>query len=666
MRQKRIAIILLLGLLSVCPFLVSSDNYKVVNGPPEFYYGHISLVDIKNDGKDPLVLREGMDKPELAVLNLPLGPGDTIWTSGERWCEIQFDNATILRLDTNTELKIETIMAQSLSSMNKISNLVLRKGRIYVMYKEYNSKEMFQVLTANAAVKLKHNTVTTIGFKEDGSTDVQVEYGKVTVLFGSDPSNLQDKAIYKNERFTVLKDNTFVFGEYAANTDFETWNKEINKNFLELHKGISALPKPIQRLPKAVFYFAQTFGNLYGEWVYDDFYGYVWRPYYNDYYPWGSWQPYYYGQWADYAGQMYWVPDEPWGWVPYHLGVWQWDAKKGWLWLPGSAFAPAWVDWAFFAGSYYSWRPWSMWDWMWYDNFYSMYGLNNDYYFWRYLGYWNYPSGYLYSDSGVGVSPGQPSSGQPALRKISKDQLQKPGGAPLPRPKEMNKAYKMLREALKRGDKNALASLKGISKHSLVVSAQDLNMPKIQGRAVRLEPLMNALQRLPAGSPQKMIANLKPRSPQLSNNSSARTVERFMPSAEPKNFASAPARRGGEVSLAKPRPVPSAIKSAVPVPASRIHDWNPDARILQRLGANMLYSSRLNEIYSPQLHISSSMVQSHPLLRVGRNNASTGGASAGSSSGGSSSAGTASTGSSSGSSSSGSSSSSGGGGHIRH
>ena len=77
----------------------AGDLYQVVNGPKDFYFGHISLTDIRSDGLDPVVLREGARRPSRPVLNLPLGPGDTIRTSKERRVEIQFDNATIVRLD---------------------------------------------------------------------------------------------------------------------------------------------------------------------------------------------------------------------------------------------------------------------------------------------------------------------------------------------------------------------------------------------------------------------------------------------------------------------------------------------------------------------------------------------------------------------------------------
>jgi len=672
MKKKGFKIIVL-SVLWLCPFLLSSDNYRVVNGPSDFYYGHVSLVDIKNDGKDPLVFREGAAGPEIAVLNFPLGPGDTIRTSDERRCEIQFDNATIVRLDVNTELKIETILAQSLSSRNKVSNLVLRHGWIYAMYKEYDSSEMFQILTPNVAVKFRHNSVAAVAAKDDGSTDVQVEYGKATVLFGPDPAKPADKAVYKNEQLTVLADQTFAFGEFTSATDFDLWNKEINKNFQELHKGLTAIPKPVQRLPKAVFYFAQTFGNHYGEWLYDDYYGYVWRPYYNDSYPWGSWQPYLYGRWSAYNGQMYWVPEEPWGWVPYHLGVWQWDDQRGWLWLPGSAFAPAWVDWAFFAGSFYSWRPWSLWDWMWYnDTSMFWYGMNDfyfPYYNWIYSGYWDfYPDG---SGSGKTIF-------LQTLNKINKNQLKSPGRpSPLPITKEMSQIYKTVRQALINGDQRALVSLRSLTKHSVVVGAQDLSAPKIQTRASKLEPFLNMVKNLPSGSPLRTVLSLRPQSSQSSSTLAVKSYEIHAPVGEVRNSLPDASRRVSVGSAARPsRPVPSGLRTAVPALPSRTHDWNPDTRIGRKLGVDIIYASRTNEIYSPQLRISSAMAGARPILdsngiirRVvrsdGGSDTASGGSSTGSSSaagGGSSSgsAGTMSTSGSSGSTSSGSSS-----GHIR-
>jgi hypothetical protein len=365
----------------------AGEGYQVVNGPKNFYFGHISLTDIRNDGLDPTVQRDGAKAPEPAVLNMPLGPGDVIRTSKERRVEVQFDNATIVRLDFSSELKIETIMAQGLSSASQMSNLVLTKGRLFVMYKQYNSRELFQILTPKAAVKFKHNAVGIVALMPDGATDVQVQYGKAVALYGADLKTPKSFDIAAKERAAFTPDNRFALGEPRPMDDFEIWNKSINDDFETLHEGKTTLPKPVQRLSSAVITWAQRYGSRFGEWLYDDYFGYVWRPNYNDVYPWGSWRPYFAGSWSYYRNAMYWLPSEPWGWIPYHLGVWHWNSKRGWYWIPGSAFAPAWVDWAFFAGNW-SWRPWSMWDWGWwsYDSLGWMewaYGIDG-------MGYWNW------------------------------------------------------------------------------------------------------------------------------------------------------------------------------------------------------------------------------------------------------------------------------------
>ena len=399
-------------LLAAAAGVWAAEHYKVVNGPKNFYFGHISYVESAQEGTDPVVLREGQSVPEQAVLNLPVGPGDTVRTSADRRLEIQFDTGTVVRLDFNTVVRVETILARSLSRLEQISNLALDEGRIYVMYREYDGREIFQVLTPNAAVKMKHNAVALVTAAEDGSTETQVKYGKAQMRFGASERLLDDQTVRKGERLIVRKDSQFQLAPAIEGTAFDLWNKEVNAHFEDLHEGLTTLPKPVQKLPGAVFYFAQTYGSRYGEWLWDDMYGYIWRPFVdNGMYPWG-WQPYYYGQWAMSGGQMFWVPQEPWGWIPYHLGIWQWDKKHGWVWLPGSMFAPAWATWDFYFG-YAGWRPWGLYDWM--GGAYSYYGAG-----FNYLdGAWGY--NWPYVEGG----PGAP--WRPALKVVWKDQVKQPG-----------------------------------------------------------------------------------------------------------------------------------------------------------------------------------------------------------------------------------------------
>jgi hypothetical protein len=570
----------------------SASNYKVVDNRDDFYYGHISYADVKNDGLDAVVFREGRLVPEVAILNLPLGPGDLIETTGARRTEIQFDNGTIIRLDLNSRLKIETILAQSLSTLKKMSNLVLEKGQVYVMYKRFSSLEIFQVVTPRAAVKLDHNSVALIRLSADGNTDVQVERGKAFLLYGGDTGHVSQKRLNSKQRGVVTAEDKVELTEYETLSDFKAWNESLNAHFLELHEG-SYLPKPLQHLPPAVFEFAQKFGNIYGEWIWHDLYGYVWRPYLNDHrYPWGNWSPYINGSWTSYSGQMFWVPGEPWGWVPYHLGLWMWDKNKGWVWAPGSLFAPAWAVWEFYEGMY-CWRPFYLYDWM------SGFG-----------DFWLTPlwSGYY----GAGYFPGQNPSYLPPNTNVRytvrKDQLKKSDSPALPMPKDMKKVFGSTLAALKRKDPSLLASLEGLPRHTVAVKKEDFLSPSWREKLVPFDRLAGSVVAAGPGS--------KPAAPRRSadvSRDAALAIERGRVSAELRALSTFSPGSQREA----PRFAPSDIEfSRVPVGASRaaaatafrFRDWNPDIKAAVRLGVEIAYSSRTNEVACPQLGLTSRQI----------------------------------------------------------
>lgn len=90
----------------------------------------------------------------------------------------------------------------------------------------------------------------------------------------------------------------------------------------------------------------------HGAWVEVDSYGRCWRPA-------GvavDWQPYCYGYWVWTDFGWYWVSDEPWAWACYHYGHWFHHHHHGWVWIPGTEWAPAWVSWRV-GGGYVGWAP---------------------------------------------------------------------------------------------------------------------------------------------------------------------------------------------------------------------------------------------------------------------------------------------------------------------
>jgi hypothetical protein len=555
----------LLGVLLSAVLTFPADHYRVAGESGEFYFGHISFVEAKAEGIGPTIQREGSVLSEPATLNTPVGPGDIIRTTYARRCEIQFDSGTIVRLDTDTELKVETILAESLSADTGLSNLVLGAGRIYVMFKEYDEREIFQVLTSNAAVKLKHGAVAVIEAAGDGPTEVRVKTGKASVLYGAEAERARARTVKKLGRLVVLADGRFEESGYPPDTAFETWNAEMNANFIPLHKGLSPLPKPLRTLPRAVFDFAQRFGNTNGEWLWDDLFGYVWRPFLNDQrYPWGNWSPYIYGRWAEAGDSMFWVPEEPWGWIPYHLGLWQWDRKLGWVWLPGSLFAPAWAAWDFFEG-YYAWRPWTLLDWYFQGRSLSYayaYGFDGMYGRWPYYGPGHF-------------GPQPPEKAATPLTQVRKDQLKMPSHAAVP--KELKKAYVNVVAALGRKDSRIIEALRGTLDRSAFVAHGDLNSRRLQDKVLTWDKVRAA--------------------------ASERIAVPEAPPAFPRVDALLTYRQNTGVV----RPLPDAAPLVGPIPAgaARFRDWNPDIGLARALGVRIDYSSRTNEILCRELKISS-------------------------------------------------------------
>ncbi len=635
--MKKVTSLVVLSLL-VFVGLRADTDYKYINAwNTDIYFGHVIYPEAKHDGKDAVVLREGRRTPEVADLNLPLAPGDTIRTS-ERRCEIQFDTGTVIRIDRNSELKIETILAQSLSSNNQLTNLLLLKGQVYVMYKRYVRKEIFQIITPTTAVKLNHNSVALIESMADGSTDIFLSEGKGYALYGANENSIKRETIKKSQKIMVTPNHQIVAGQYEEIEDFEAWNEKLNREFLEFHEGKSVIPMPIQKLSRGVYYFAQKYSNLYGEWLWDRYCGYVWRPFLNDqYYPWGGWMPYYQGRWTSLQGQLFWVPSEPWGWVPYHLGIWMWNKKKGWLWIPGSVFAPAWVDWSFCRG-YFCWRPWSIMDWY-------GYGVARD-------GYFPYFAHLIHPDDELGYiyDPPPEKGKKQAKQVISKEQLKKKT-PPYPIPKELKKAYKSVVIAVENGDDEIITPLKETPNHMLVVSQEDLNAPKIHEKIVKLTSLPKGeyrdflfqkpqqdpqLQARQAFSRNEKIAALREKVTDLIRSLESLSelenqefqlskviVENEAKENKDMNRRERPVQTSGaqvETSLQNRTNPPSAVSQEQVAKhsgsldskrfrfdrsSSRFRDWNPDVRVARRAGISIRYSSRTNEVRCPELNISS-------------------------------------------------------------
>jgi len=90
----------------------------------------------------------------------------------------------------------------------------------------------------------------------------------------------------------------------------------------------------------------------YGNWTTVSPYGSVWMPAHVA----PGWRPYTQGYWTYTDYGWTWVSYEPFGRDVYHYGRWVYDPYQGWMWMPDTVWAPAWVAWHE-GDDYVGWAP---------------------------------------------------------------------------------------------------------------------------------------------------------------------------------------------------------------------------------------------------------------------------------------------------------------------
>jgi hypothetical protein len=328
MKLKKVSQLLFLSVALLALIL------PAVAAESESKYGHVSFVE---DQATIIRLDRAEDK---AVVNLPLVPGDTVITGNNGRCELQFDNGTVIRLDKNTSLRITTLQAPTLTSSSKVTTLHLLQGQVYTLPQTY-SREMFQIITPNAAVKLESRTAATICFNADLSTTLFSDAGKFAVLYGADGKSLNKLKVKSGQAYVINADNTMAPNNEKRNLEFVAWNEYVDRHFKELHAGISKVPPKLKFGNSALQYWAEKWSSRFGEWVYDELFGYVWKPAAEQFA--NSARPFFYAEHVRINGQLFLVPQESWGWVPAHMGTWVWQSR-GWTWVPGDWFHSGVVD----------------------------------------------------------------------------------------------------------------------------------------------------------------------------------------------------------------------------------------------------------------------------------------------------------------------------------
>ncbi|MDI9612430.1 MAG: FecR domain-containing protein [Acidobacteriota bacterium] len=269
-----------------------------------------------------------------ASINLPLEPGDRIYTGRNGRVEIEFDDDSVLRLAENTDIEI-------LALDDRIIQVRMLLGRATLTVA---SGVAFEINTPAAAFNATKKGSYRFEVNEDGDTDAIVRKGRIEAA-----NSVFSRTVESGTRLRVRSggDALYSVARYEERDAWDEWN---DRRTVDRRAYASR-----RYLPSTVYIGA---GDLdrYGRWVNVSNYGWGWVPHSVD----AHWSPYSVGRWCyrPYFGWT-WVSYEPWGWLPYHYGRWYRNSSFGWVWLPGPAFSfnfwspglvafysgPTWVSW---------------------------------------------------------------------------------------------------------------------------------------------------------------------------------------------------------------------------------------------------------------------------------------------------------------------------------
>jgi hypothetical protein len=270
---------------------------------------------------------------EEATTNLPLLPGDRVWTDGSGRAEFQFAGGSLLRLDSAS--KLDYVSHED----GRDERLVLRlwSGALYLHVRDRRDGP-FEVETPGGVVTASRGVLRID--VQSGETRVSVYEGEAT-LDGAQAVRLRaGERVYA--RRGEIDEGPAAF-DRAEGDEFAEWDES------RLERAPHAGNQPAN-LPDDVVPYADEL-DRHGAWYYEGEVGHVWRPYVA-----AGWQPYSQGRWVWSVYGWTWVPYEPWGWAVSHFGRWGHTPSLGWYWIPGASWSPAWVSWAA-GGDYVGWCP---------------------------------------------------------------------------------------------------------------------------------------------------------------------------------------------------------------------------------------------------------------------------------------------------------------------
>jgi hypothetical protein len=284
-------------------------------------YSHVRIVRLSFVEGTVSLQRPDVSEWAEAPVNTPIQEGFQIATAEGGFAEVEFENASTVRLGQLSLLEFTQLAL--LPSGGKVNRLTLLEG--------YGTLSVFPQGDDYYEVKAGDATLVPRGktrFRVDLDQGfVQVKVFKGTVELQSPEGN----GTLGHDTSVVISPGEGQKLQLTQGITKDAWDEwvEQRENVAQAMRNRGA-PSAVSAGMSDFFY---GFVDLmaYGSWSSYPGYGAIWIPPLNR-----GWNPYAYGRWCYYPGMGWvWIPAEPWGWVTCHYGNWAYDPIRGWFWVPG-------------------------------------------------------------------------------------------------------------------------------------------------------------------------------------------------------------------------------------------------------------------------------------------------------------------------------------------
>ncbi|HUY14996.1 MAG TPA: FecR family protein, partial [Terriglobia bacterium] len=268
-----------------------------------------------------------------APINTPVEQGYELATQKDSYAEVQFENASTLRLGEISGVIFDRL--EFSDSGRRVTRIEFEKG--YGTFHTFSdSSQKFDVEAGDVNLSPQGESEFRIDRNDQA---VRIEVWSGTVNFSGPLGNVE---LGQNQILTYGPGSGEPY-DIESGLSPDEWDRWVaQRDQAESSQPQSVTPANYGGVESNNLYGWSDLSS-YGSWGYYSNVGYAWFPYASY-----GWSPYSFGRWVWYPGFGYtWVSSEPWGWLPYHYGKWAFEPGAGWAWSPGSFanWSPALVNW---------------------------------------------------------------------------------------------------------------------------------------------------------------------------------------------------------------------------------------------------------------------------------------------------------------------------------